>query len=108
MGDASPIGKDELRGLLEDVSNSAPSGARGTQAQLAAIEALDRLDAPPDSEAEKVRRLFDDRPDDELVAGDDWFPVPPEWGKLYLCGTLGQRRRWDRNLVAEGVIDERE
>jgi|SRR5215207_8337534 len=79
MGDASPIGKDELRGLLEDVSNSAPSGARGTQAQLAAIEALDRLDAPPDSEAEKVLRLFDDRPDDELVAEDDWFPMP-EWG----------------------------
>jgi hypothetical protein len=64
-----------------------------------------RLDAPPDSEAEKVRRLFDERPDDELVSEDDWFPMPPEWRELYLCEALGQRRHWYRNLVAKGLID---
>jgi hypothetical protein len=52
---ASPIAKDELRRLLEDVADSPPPGARGAQARLAAIEVLERLDQPPDDSGQEGR-----------------------------------------------------
>jgi hypothetical protein len=44
LGEASPVG--ELRRLLEEVADSSPASARGAQTRLAAIEVLERLDAP--------------------------------------------------------------
>jgi hypothetical protein len=106
LGGASPIGEHELRGLLEDVADSPPPGARGAQARLAAMEALERLDQPPDEEAKKIARLFDHRPDEERVAQDEWYPDSgPDthaYKELYAWSTLGQRRRWYSRLVEEG------
>lgn len=105
-GEASPIGEAELRGLLEDVADSPPRGGRGAQAQLAAREALERLDRPPDDEAETVRGLFDGRPDDGLVDCEtDWPPTGGVMQELDAGDTLGTRRRWYRNLVADGGLD---
>jgi hypothetical protein len=49
-----------------------------------------------------VRR--DDRADDERVSADDWFPMGDGWKDLYGSETLGQRRRWFRNLVDGGQL----
>jgi hypothetical protein len=106
LGEASPLDEDELRRLLEDVAHDPPAGARGAQARLAALQALERLDAPPDDQAELVRRLFDDRPDDELVAHDDWHPTGGKWRELDACHTLGKRRRWYCNLAEDGRLEE--
>jgi len=35
-----------------------------------------------------------------------WFLGPPEFAALYAGDTLGQRRRWYLNLVAEGLLPE--
>jgi hypothetical protein len=109
LGEAAPIAEDELRRLLEDVADSPPPGARGAQARLAVMEVLDRLDQPPDEEAKKIARLFDDRPDEELVAEDEWYPATgPDahgWMKLFAYDTLGKRRRWYSRL-AEGRVAE--
>lgn len=52
-------------------------------------EALERLDLGPDDEAETVRRLFDDRPDDELVDWEtDWHPTGGPMQALDACDTL--------------------
>ena len=44
LGEASPVG--ERRRLLEEVADSWPASAGGAQTRLAAIEVLERLDAP--------------------------------------------------------------
>jgi hypothetical protein len=36
---------------------------------------------------------------------DEWFLGPPEFAALYAYDTVRQRRRWYRNLVAEGLIE---
>jgi len=106
LGETSPLDEDELRSLLEDVAHSPPEGARGAQARLAALRALERLDEPPDEEAETVRRLFDDRPDSKLVASDDWHPTGDPWRELDACDTLGKRRRWYCSLAEDGLLKE--
>jgi hypothetical protein len=53
-----------------------------------------------------VARLFDSsRYPDERVRADEWFLGPPEFAALYAYDTVRQRRRWYRNLVAEGLIE---
>jgi hypothetical protein len=53
-----------------------------------------------------VARLFDSSRDpDERVRADEWFLGPPEFAALYAYDTVKQRRRWFRNLVAEGLIE---
>jgi hypothetical protein len=39
------------------------------------------------------------------VREDEWFLGPPEFAALYAYDTVEQRRRWFRNLVAEGLIE---
>jgi hypothetical protein len=46
LGEASPVGEDEFRGLLEEVADSSPASAPGAQPRLADIEVLEQLDAP--------------------------------------------------------------
>ena len=58
--------------------------------------------APPAEEV--IARLFDIRPDNERVAADDWFPMGDDWKDVYAHETLGQRRRWFRNLVEAGEL----
>jgi hypothetical protein len=56
--------------------------------------------------ASAVARLFDSSRDpDERVRADEWFLGPPEFAALYAYDTVRQRRRWYRNLVAEGLIE---
>jgi hypothetical protein len=53
-----------------------------------------------------VDRLFDPARDpDERVRDDEWFLGPPEFAALYAHESVGKRRRWYRNLVAEGLIE---
>ena len=54
LGDASPLSREELRRLLEGVANEPPPSARGAQAGLAALEVLERLDAPPSGSANRT------------------------------------------------------
>ena len=61
----------------------------------------DELPAPSDAQ---LACLFDDRPDSERVAPDEWFPLSEGWTDLYAFDTLGQRRRWFKALVEEGVL----
>jgi hypothetical protein len=110
LGEASPLSEHELRGLLEDVADSPPEGARGAQARLAALKALERLDAlaDDDEEAAKVRRLFDPSrdPDSLVEPGDPFWPsdAPPAFKALYSHETVAMRRRWFENLVSLGMI----
>jgi hypothetical protein len=106
LGEASPVGEHEPRELLEDVADAPPPGCAWRSGRLAAREALQRLEAPPDDEAAKVRRLFDDRPDDERVAEDEWFPppAPRAWVELYSHETLRTRRRWFKDLAEAGEL----
>jgi hypothetical protein len=107
LGEASPLEEDELRRQLEGVAQEPPQGARGAQARLAALDALERLDEPPDDEAEKVRRLFDDRPDNELVDWEtEWHPAGRPWLELDACHTVGKRRRWYCNLAEDGLLED--
>ena len=61
-----------------------------------------RRATPPTDE--ELARLFDDRPSDERVAADDWFPMGDGWRDIYAAETLGQRRRWFSNLVEGGDL----
>jgi hypothetical protein len=42
---------------------------------------------------------------DDRVREDEWFLGPSEFAALYAYDTVEQRRRWYRNLVAEGLIE---
>jgi hypothetical protein len=57
------------------------------------------------ADAAQVARLFDGRPDDELVAEDEWHSSGnPEFAQLYRHESLGRRRREYRNLLFEGML----
>lgn len=51
LGDASPLGEDELRGLLEDLAHDPPQALAELRLALTALQVIERLDAPPDDEA---------------------------------------------------------
>jgi hypothetical protein len=67
---------------------------------------LERLETPPEEQAEKVRRLFDGRPDDERVDWEhEWHPTGGPWLELDADDTAGQRRAWYARLVELGEIE---
>jgi hypothetical protein len=85
---------------LEEVAERPPDRARGAAAALPAVALIERLDAPPDDQAEAVWRLFDGRDNGEPVASDEWHPCP-SFAELDSGDMLGQRREWYRRLAAE-------
>jgi hypothetical protein len=69
----------------------------------------ERWDRPTSADREQVARLFDpSRDPEERVRDDDWHPTPdtPEglaWRALDWCQTVGDRRRWYKNLLEGGT-----
>lgn len=93
-------------GLEGSEQSAGTGGARGARRGVFVIETLERLETPPEEQAEKVRRLFDGRPDDERVDWEhEWHPTGGPWLELDADDTAGQRRAWYARLVELGEIE---
>jgi hypothetical protein len=105
---------DRIRQELTRVANSRPKSGRGLQAKITALRTLERLNRADEDyghvDPELVARLFDDRPDDQLVSEDDWYPSSGDdegdatMKALDAWATLGSRRRLFLTLSEENQL----
>jgi hypothetical protein len=96
---------------LQRLARSRPRSGRGQVAKASAIRTLERLERSRSRRERPMSvaaiRLFDEHRDpNEPTTADDWFPEgDPEFRALYDgIDTVGERRRWYRNLEHLGRI----